>query len=378
MNILILTHSYPNTNNPLKATFIRDQVNALSRFYSITVVFFRIDYSHFGLIPGYSFSKEVSGNITLYKVTVKKSLPGITQINSLVNIYRFIVKEILAKNPPDIIHGHFSYPGGFLGTIIQKRKRIPNVITEHTRIGAYSRSWYHKQCIKYSIRNTSSMISVSNFLKTEIEGVFQRPITIIPNFVDSDIFKIPLTKTTHRINIGFLGAVESKNKRMDVFLKSASLLDKTRFTLHIGGESSLIETFRKKAKEMDFEDNCNFYGEISRNKIADFYSRLDIFVLASDYETFGIVLIEAMSCGIPVIATKCGGPQEIITQETGLLVERNNPSELANAINKMSENLERYNNTSIRNYAESKFGKSVFLAKISDVYSATLNKYFKN
>jgi glycosyltransferase involved in cell wall biosynthesis len=378
MNILLLTHSFPNETNPLKATFIRDQANALSRFHSITVVFFRIDYSHFSLFPGYSFQKEVSDSITLYKVTVKKSLPGITQLKYLANTYRFIIREILIQNPPDIIHSHFSYPGGFLGTIIQKRKRIPNVITEHTRIGAYSRSWYHKQCLKYSIRNTCSMISVSNFLKIEIEGVFQRPIIIIPNFVDTEIFKIPASKSHDKINIGFLWAVESKNKRMDLFLKSVSLLDKTKFSLHIGGDSALIETFRNKAKEIGVDAICKFYGEISRNEIADFYSRLDIFVLASDYETFGIVLIEAMSCGIPVIATKCGGPQEIITQETGLLVERNNPSELANAINKMSENLERYNNTSIRNYAESKFGKSVFLAKISDLYSVTLNKNPKN
>lgn len=375
MNILLLTHSYPNFTNPLKATFIREQAKVLSLFFNVTVAWFKVDYSHFSLFPGYSFSKEVSENLTEYKVTIKKTLPGITQLKYLANAYRFINKEILSNNKPDIIHSHFSYPAGFLGTIIQKRKKIPNILTEHTRIGAFSRSWYHKQCLNYTLRNTSCIISVSNSLKAEIEKVCFRPIIVIPNIADVDKFKLSETKPGDKLNIGFLGGFESKNKGMDLLLKSASLLDKNSFILHIGGDASVIDAFKNMAKGFGIEANCKFYGEISRNEIADFYSNLDIFVLASQYETFGIVLIEAMSCGVPVIATKCGGPQDIVTPETGMLIEKNSPEELAKAIKNMSQNLEKYNRKAIRNYAEEKFGKSAFIERISKVYLEVLNQH---
>lgn len=374
MNILLLTHSYPNSTNPLKATFIREQAKVLSLFFNVTVAWFKVDYSHFSLFPGYSFSKEVSENLTEYKVTIKKTLPGITQLKYLANAYRFINKEIISNNKPDIIHSHFSYPAGFLGTIIQKRKKIPNILTEHTRIGAFSRSWYHKQCLNYTIRNACCIISVSNALKAEIDQIFHRPVSVIPNFVDVDKFKISGTKPGDKLNIGFLGGFESKNKGMDLLLKSASLLHKNSFILHIGGDASVIDAFKNMAKGFGIEENCKFYGEISRNEIADFYSNLNLFVLPSRYETFGIVLIEAMACGIPVIATRCGGPQEIVTQSTGMLIEKDNPEELAKAIISMSENLGSYNKEAIRSYARETFGQQVFIEKISNLYQEILTK----
>jgi glycosyltransferase involved in cell wall biosynthesis len=369
MNILLLTHSYPNRSDALKGIFIREQAQLLSSFFDVTVVLFRVDYSHFKFFPEYSFSKVATGKLTEYEVTIHKSLPGITQIIYILTTYRFIVKEILNKNRPDLIHSHLSYPAGFLGTIIQKRKGIPNILTEHTKIRAYTRSWFHKQCLNYTYRNTCSIVSVSNTLKTEINQVFNRHISVIYNYVDVDKFKIPGTKDGDKINIGFIGRLGNYNKGLDLLLAAVSQLGRKDFLLHIGGSGSLIPHFKENAKELGIETNCKFYGEIPRDKIPEFYSCLDMFVLASRYETFGIVIIEAMASGIPVIATKCGGPQEIVTPSTGILVENENIGELTAAITYISENRSLYKAEVIRRYVKDNFGKQVFVKQISKLYN---------
>ena len=144
--------------------------------------------------------------------------------------------------------------------------------------------------------------------------------------------------------------------------------------MHIGGNGILLDSYKKMARESGVEKKCKFYGEIEQNEIAGFYSKLDLFVLPSRYETFGIVLIEAMACGIPVISTKCGGPQEIVTPSTGMLIQKENIEELKSAIISMWENAGSYNKEAIRNYVKINFGQEVFVKRISDLYQSILTK----
>ena len=119
-------------------------------------------------------------------------------------------------------------------------------------------------------------------------------------------------------NIGFLGGLGNNNKGLDLLINALSRLEKNTYKMHIGGNGLLKEKYMRLAELSGVDQSCVFYGEIPRDKIAGFYSNLDLFVLPSRYETFGIVLIEAMACGIPVIATRCGGPEEIVSKGTGL------------------------------------------------------------
>jgi glycosyltransferase involved in cell wall biosynthesis len=374
MNILVLTHSYPDFEHKWRGIFVKEQVKALSIKHDIIVVYFKVDYSHFAPFSHCSFLKNQNRNVTEYEVTINKSFPVITQIKYLSNTYRFIKNEILNQKKIDIIHSHLSYPGGFLGTIIQEKRKIPNILTEHSRIKSYFRSWFHKQCVKYTLRKATCIISVSSTLRKEIISLCHRPVEVIHNIVDANKFKLVKSKLNIILNIGFLGGLNNNNKGLDLLLKSASLLERKDFFLHIGGNGILLDSYKKMAKEFGIETKCRFYEEIERNEIADFYSRLDLFVLPSRYETFGIVLIEAMACGIPVISTKCGGPQEIVTPSTGILIQKENIEELKSAIISMSENPGLYNKEAIRNYAKENFGQEVFIDQLTDLYQKILTK----
>jgi len=372
MTILLLTHSYPDRENSWRGSFIKDQAAALSINNTVIVVYFKIDYEHFAPFSKYEFLKTKAGNLTEYTVIIRRSFPVINQINYLLKTYKFIKNEIVQNNKPDLIHSHLSYPAGFLGTIVQKRIKIPNLITEHSRIINYFRSRLHKQCVVYALKNATSVIAVSNSLKGEISSLCTRTVTVIHNIVDTDKFKLKKQKPGQVLNIGFLGGLGNNNKGLDLLLKSASVLESKNFVLHIGGKGILLDRYVKMAKESGLEAKCKFYGEIPRDKITDFYSGLDLFVLPSRYETFGIVLIEAMACGIPVIATRCGGPEEIVIPATGMLIEKENTEALASAIKSMSKNLGSYDKEAIRNWVIENFGKNVFIERQSNLYQEIL------
>jgi glycosyltransferase involved in cell wall biosynthesis len=372
MNILVLTHSYPDSGHKWRGVFIQEQVKALSIKHDIIVVYFKVDYSSFAPFSRYSFLKKEIGRITEYEVTIRRSFPVINQLKYLSNTYRFIKKEILNLRKIDLIHSHLSYPAGFLGTIIQKRKKIPNVLTEHTWIRKYFRSPIHKKCVLYTIKNTSCLISVSKALKDDICSIRNRSVFVVPNVIDVERFQIPKTENRKSLNIGILGGMGNFRKGLDILLKSVSLLKNMDLSVHIGGDGIYLDKFKKMSIDLGVYDKCKFYGEIPPGDLLQFYSGLDIFVLASRDETFGVVIVEAMSCGLPVIATKCGGPEEIITGDTGVLVEKENPEKLAQAITYMSENLGSFNRESIRKYAQEKYGRESFVSSITKIYQDVL------
>src|SRR5665647_2690705 len=104
MNILVLTHSWPDAKQKWRGVFIQEQVKALSIKHNIIVVYFKVDYSHFSPFSGYSFLKKETERVTEYEVTIKRSFPVINQLKYLSNTYRFIKKEILNLKKLDIIH----------------------------------------------------------------------------------------------------------------------------------------------------------------------------------------------------------------------------------------------------------------------------------
>jgi L-malate glycosyltransferase len=373
MNILLITHTYPDKSNSWRGSFVKEQVKSLCSCHNVTVVYFKNEGSAPVNEKGSDFSKSVTGNLTEYTFTVRRSFPVFNQLNYLRKTYKFILREVLPGFKPEIIHSHLLYPGGFLGTILQQKIKVPVVITEHSRINTYFRSDIHRILVRYALRKANTVVAVSNSLKTEINTYYPRPLKVIHNIVDVSKFKLNDPPHEGILNIGFLGGLGNNNKGLDLLLKSVSLPGTKSFFLHIGGEGSLKNDYIIMAKTLGIESKCKFYGEIPHNEITGFYSTLDLFVLPSRYETFGIVLIEAMSCGIPVIATRCGGPEEIVTSSTGILIPKGDIGGLSSAIRTISDNLSSFNREAIRNYAEENFGKKVFLERINNLYNEILN-----
>ena len=140
------------------------------------------------------------------------------------------------------------------------------------------------------------------------------------------------------------------------------------YILHIGGDGKLIEYYKNLASQLSILERCIFYGTINPEKTPNFFSKLDLFVLPSDYETFGVVIIEAMAIGIPVIATRCGGPEYIISEDMGLLIEKNSVEQLTRSIEYIYYNYDKYNQKNIREYVISHYSYDVIGNKLKILY----------
>lgn len=368
MKILILTHLYPDSSNGWRGSFIREQALSLSLEHEVAVVFFKVDYTRFSLYRTYFLKKNNSGNLNEYELIIPKWFPIINQVRYFSTTYRFIKKDILKSFFPDIIHCHLSYPAGFFGTLLQKLLGIPCVVTEHSWLKKHFRSRIHKLCAMYSLRNSAGYITVSEALKNDLLQYHQREIRVIPNVINVQKFRITNKSSEKAFNIGILGGMGNYRKGLDILIESVSLLKEREIILHIGGSGALLDKFIKQSMDAGIYAKCRFYGEISNDRLQEFYDRLDAFVLASRDETFGVVIVEAMACGLPVIATDCGGPSEIITTDTGILVEKEKAEKLAEAIIILSENLHQYDRDKIRNYALENFGYDAFNRKIIESY----------
>jgi L-malate glycosyltransferase len=370
MNVLILTKTFPIDANEWGGVFVKDQAEAIANQHVVTVVYFKVDYDRF--IPFFNFYLETDNTLPyeLVKITVGRSFPIYNQFNYILSVYRAL-KKVLRHKRPDIIHCHYSYPAGMIALLIKVKMGIPYVVTEHSKIRSTFRSIFHRIISLLALKRANKVIAVSKSLKNElyVEGI--RNVDVVPNVIDTDRFELS-KGTMNPFKIGFLGSLNSHNKGLNVLLDSCSELT-FDFILKIGGGGKYLEHYREYAKKKKISDKCEFLGALSTQSKYSFYSDIDLFILASRYETFGIVLIEAMASGIPVLATHCGGPDDIIdNDEVGLFTDVGDSQMMVKKIYDIYSNYQKYNRYSIKNYAKSKFGHEPFLKSINRIYEQIL------
>jgi len=135
----------------------------------------------------------------------------------------------------------------------------------------------------------------------------------------------------------------------------------------IGGENdrSYLESL---VKELGLEEYVLFYGQVSDQELESHYNKSDFFVLNSNYETFSVVTAESLACGIPVIVTRCGGPEEFVTSEQGIIIEKDNQIELEKAIVNLLDNCRNYHPDRLSEYAKSKFSLEVVGKSFLEIY----------
>lgn len=379
MNILFLPTAYPNIYNDHSSIFVQDQVRALARQKGIEVCVA-------GAIPisfKYIWEKKIFkfGYFTYnnHGINVKLFLfPSIPKLRRFNNWIRFLLNKMMLKeisNDIDIIHVHNSVAGE-AALWCKNKFNIPYCITEHS--SHYARGLvepYEMNKHKNIYQNSNCNIAVSKEFCKLLSKTFNLNFKYIPNIVDTNFFlpsKIKYGNESFKfINIANL----NKNKNQSFLIKAFAnaFIDKKNVSLVILGGGPEYDKLKKEIENLNMKEQISLYGFARREEILRELQSSNVFVLSSKYETFGVVLIEAMSCGLPVISTKCGGPESIITNKNlGLLVESDNIQELSTAM--LNVYSDKYDSKYIRSYSIEKFSEDTVVNELNKVYENILHE----
>lgn len=389
MHVLIIpSEAYLSQESPLSGIFQKDQAHALKRA-GHTVGVISLNLHSFSWIKNKSASRvqglyvSYENGIPCYKYHSWNwfSLLGNAATWLWVRVgMRLFRRYVSETGMPDLVHAHNAILAGQLANCIQMRFGIPYVITEHSSDfarGSLSMASISK--IEMAYKNAAMLITVSeslgNILESQFGGVVQ-PRKWIPNILDSVFQGETAGHERGRrkgnvftfLNVGSLEEIKGHSRLLKAFAEK--FRGERGVQLRIGGDGSLRKRLERLAEELDIAGQVRFLGYLSRKDVLHEMKECDVFVVSSTYETFGVVLIEALSCGKPVISTACGGPESIINDHNGVLVPVKDIDALGQAMVAMLDRIDTYDNKRISRECIARFGEEAVVKQISEVYSS--------
>ncbi|MBD5312462.1 MAG: glycosyltransferase family 4 protein [Bacteroides sp.] len=261
--------------------------------------------------------------------------------NSVLSKLRYLnivpqLKKLIRQLQPDIIHAHYASSYGLLGALT--KTSIPYIISvwgsdiyDFPNIVPFG-----KNIIRYNLKKADYILSTSHVMVNEIRKYTDKPIRVTPFGVDTELFK-PLCKVnTDEFIIGNVKTLHPKYG-IDVLIKASAIVIKNnpnkKIRLEIYGEGPQKKELIQLVKSLRIANKVNFRGFILNNKLPEVYNSFSVAVSLSNSESFGVVAVEAMACGCPVVTSDADGFTEVVENcTTGFIVPKGNPESAAKAI----------------------------------------------
>jgi teichuronic acid biosynthesis glycosyltransferase TuaC len=391
-NLLVLSRNFPNPILPFLGLWVEGLVRHTQKYCDLRVVS-PVPYSpplskwlgHYGqyrsvpqwqtrhgidvfhprflLGPGYSLHRFESQ--TYYR--------GVAQQ----------IESLWRQTPFDLIHAHCIYPDGVVAVQLGQRYRVPVVITEHALwhpwLDEYPSVrrravWAAKTCAAHIIASQGLKDSVARFA-----GQSQQ-MRSIPIGVDISVFTPPSSESLRQPHqILYVGRIKF-SKGVDYLLKAMCWLVKIQPDIKLrlvggslwGYQSPEELQLRSLAQELGLNDSVEFLGAKPPAEVAAFMQSSSLLVLPSLRESFGAVLVEALACGTPVVATRCGGPEDIVNESVGVLVPKQNEQALAEAITHVLHHRHEYKPEHLRTYAAQRYAWERVTEQTINLYQEVL------
>ena len=323
----------------------------------------RIAHPRFAVGPGRS----------TYSLEARSYVKGITRT----------VDAIRKDFPFDLIHAHFIYPEGVAAQRLAERYDVPFVVTEHAPwIGWLEQKSVRTQAVP-AARAAAMVMPVSSSVRASIQSFAGDSVRtkVVPVGVDTELYVPGEVEARRSDQILFVGFINF-NKGVDVLLSAMHRLASQGAPgrlLLVGGShyrnTRLQEQrLRDQASSLQLGDRLSFLGRRSPREVAQLMAQSSVVVLPSRAESFGAVLVEALACGTPVVATRCGGPEDIVVDGVGELVPVGEPVALADALSRVLAASGQYDRARLRQFALQRFGWNTIVDRIHDVYEEALER----
>lgn len=366
-------------------TFMR--ILLLADTYSEHTEKWALGLANRGILVGlFSFNKAsyewyIHKNITVFfepdkKINAESTLTKIAYIK-----YVSILKKIIKQFKPTILHAHYATSYGLVGALSGFK---PFVISAWgTDVMKFpQKNFVAKSILKYNFKHADLICATSNTIKEYIHQVISKDVTVIPFGININEFKPKIVDTNFKITDFVIASIKPLELiyKIDILIISFSQISQKHLHLKllIIGEGSEDGNLKELVKKLNIYDKVVFTGRIPFNEISNYYNKINILVNISQYESFGVSVIEAMACEKPVIVTNVGGLKEIVnSDDVGLKVEVDNIEQTKNAIEKLITDKELCERISInaRKHVVENYNWENNLQTMIDEYQFLLSKY---
>jgi glycosyltransferase involved in cell wall biosynthesis len=303
----------------------------------------------------------------------------IRKIIHLIRYYRALKKGIQYAASPDLIHLNVIGRQGVYALYMHLFNKIPYLITEQWsgyHLGKFKRfSWIKKWYYRMIAKKAKKIIVVSQALKyamqkNQLFGQYE----VVPNIVD-ELKKRNTCISKERYTAIVIADMVDEIKNISGIIKVYAKLKEKNIPLSmmvVGGGKDLRK-IQQLSNQLGLQNSeIRFYGRLPNEKVLQLLDEADFLIVNSRVETFSVVCIEAFMKGIPVIATKCGGPEELINQERGILVPVDDEKALLEAMIQMINEYSSYSPDKIRRYAIQNFTYDIVGRKLKEIYDAII------
>jgi len=381
--VLFVTEWYPTRESPVGCNYIREHAKAVS-LYDDVVLLHMAGHDQ-RLRNWWEMKREkdesLSEGIETYRILYRR--PSIPKMSYFIRIWSVMqtFKRIVERGfRPDIIHAHV-YEAAVPAVVIGKLYGIPVVVTEHS--SEFPRKLLSRFKIwksRISFRLAELVMPVSHFLQQSIEahGIRAR-FHVVPNVVDTDLFHKP-SRAERKSSIKRLLVVSLldryQNKGLPYLLKGLAKLRLQRDDWHLDvvGDGPARRQYEELVQDLKLGDKVIFHGTKTKAEVAEYMRQSDIFVLPSLVETFSIACAEALATGTPVLATACGGPEDFLTEDTGVTVSPADAEVLREGLDYMLDHWWRFSSERMSEYSLALFSPQHIGKRIHMVYKKVINR----
>ena len=370
--ILFISSWYPTHLEPNNGNFVQRHAEAVSLLHNVEVLHAIGD---FNLKSNYLIeSKEINGIKTVI-VFYKNTNKPVVNFYRRMKAYSIGFKKVIF---PDLVHANVLHNNLFFVVYLQKKFKIPFVVTEHWT--ALQKESHHKTSIvilktaKFIGNQARFILPVSNNLKQSLVLLgIKTPMKLVSNVVDTEVFNFKEI-VGHSKDFKFLhisSLIPRKNP--DKIIKAVHRLRIEGFPvqLNIGGDGDEV-ALQSLIKELRAESYISVFGTLTYNQVAEKMQQSDCFVLFSDNETQGCVILESYACGKPVIATMVGGVPEFVSPEKGILIEPHDEEGLYKAMKEMIKIRTQYSPNVLREFVVDKHSQESICRQFTKIYDQVL------
>ena len=336
--------------------FVQRHAEAAALHNDITVVYVHPDEN---ATQNYDIERTTENGVDTIRIYYKKT----GKVCSAWRYFWSCLKGLKLAGKTDLIHVHVLTRMGFFAHWQKYLNGTPYLITEHwSRYlpGNDFSGFVRKMWTKKIVRRAAMVTTASEILAKAMQnhGLRNSRYRLLPNVVDTNLFK-PIPHHNETPKIVHVSCFEDKSKNISGLLESLKIMKNKGIAYQavLIGEGMDLEAMKQRAYDLEITDRVRFTGLLQGQALVDELATGDFFVLPSHYETGGIVLLEAMACGLPVVASNVGALPEIVNEHNGILVPDGDTQALAEAMEQCCHTYYNYKPEILRNPVVERYSK---------------------